>query len=160
MKMEYRIHKSLNRKKQQILLKWQPEVYGSHISKDPAAAQKSEGRFTNPFGYVIEKNTAEMLDWLFDNENKVDLNGPLEEICRHKALQDGRPSEALSFIFALKPIIRKELRDEGHGQELLEIDKRIDEMALLAFDIYSDCRARICEIKMNEIKRMYGRESG
>ncbi|MGE5423397.1 MAG: RsbRD N-terminal domain-containing protein [Ignavibacteriales bacterium] len=162
--MEAKFYKALNDKKQSILSKWQAVANGSYGAQDPRHVRKTGGRFSDPIGYVTGETTAEILEWLIENESTVDINSPLEEICRLKAVQDISPDEGMSFIFALKPIIRNEIR-VGHSldnwtAELEELDKRIDEVGWRALAIYTDCRSRIHEIKMNEIKRMYGRNAG
>ncbi len=162
--MELEIYKSLDENRQPILSKWQLAAMRSYANHDGLIGQKQAGRFSNPIAFVIEKSTEEMLDWLIKVESNLDLFTPLQEICRLKAIQDFKPAEALTFIFALKEIIREQLEDENEttywAVELLDVDKRIDEIGLLAFDIYSDCRAKIYELRMNEIKRMYGRDAG
>jgi len=36
--------------------------------------------------------------------------------------------------------------------EWLKFQSRIDDLALQAFDIYMDCREKICEIRINQAK--------
>ncbi|NTW35488.1 MAG: multidrug effflux MFS transporter [Syntrophobacteraceae bacterium] len=45
------------------------------------------------------------------------------------------------------------LRDGMISQEdLVEFEQKVDEMALLAFNVYSDCRERLYELRVNEVK--------
>ena len=75
---------------------------------------------------------------------------------RVRAVQEFTPSEALAFLFELKSVIRGvvgEADGVALGQEELgEIDGRVDQLALLAMDIYIECRERIFEIRVNEIR--------
>ncbi|NLB52635.1 MAG: hypothetical protein GX808_06820 [Syntrophomonadaceae bacterium] len=153
------VYQSLNIIKPQILAQWQAV---SFAGDEGISAKKPAGPFADPVAYLIKKNTEAILEWLLDGGNDEDIFIPLEEICRYRAIEDIRPAEALKFVFALKQIIRNELVSEkgDWAEELLDIDKRIDNIALLAFDIYSKCRARICELRVKEIKRMYGRDRG
>lgn len=150
----------LNKKEPQILSRWQAAALSPYENALHLSGQKPKGRFADPISYLMMNNTREIWKWLIKAENDPDIVKPLEEICRMKAVQEPRPSKALSFIFDLKQIIREELEHEHGDWEsgLRDIDRRIDETALLAFDIYSECRARIYEIKVNETKRMYGRD--
>lgn len=161
--MELSIHESLNKKKQQILSKWQLAAF-SYADHDLLMGKKPRSRFSDPIAYVIEKSTRGIFEWLIKDGNQVDLFAPLEEICRLRAIQESKPSEVLHFIFELKQIIREELTDKNQtnywAAALWDLDQRIDEIGLLAFDIYSDCRAKICELRINEIKRLYGRDAG
>ena len=81
----------------------------------------------------------------------------LDEIIRIRALQDFAPSQALAFIFLLKNVIRQELAEEIQKEnlaaEILDLESRIDGLALLGFDIYTKRREKIYEIKADEAKR-------
>ena len=76
---------------------------------------------------------------------------------RIRAVQDFTPSQALSFIFPLKRIIREELcveiAEKQLSDEMLSLESAIDNLALSAFDIYMKCREKIYDIKANEVKR-------
>lgn len=161
--MDLAVYKSINEKKQQILSKWQAAAFSCYADHNLLMVGKEKGRFSNPMDYVIEKSTAEILEWLIKVESIADLVTPVKELCKLRAIQELKPSEALKFIFALKQIIREELEDENETNywtvELCDVNERIDEIGLLAFDIYSDCRAKIYEVKFNEIKRVYGRDA-
>jgi hypothetical protein len=80
----------------------------------------------------------------------------LDEIIKIRALQNFSPSQALAFIFLLKNVIReelaKELRAEDLSGEILELESRIDGLALLGFDVYTKRREKLCEVRVNEIK--------
>jgi hypothetical protein len=82
----------------------------------------------------------------------------LDPILRIRAVQSFSPSAATRFIFSLKPIIRQHLAGSGGGGggvALEEIDRRIDEMAMAAFDIYMACREKIFELKANESRKQF-----
>ncbi len=154
------LRKLMMDKKQPVLLRWQKAAMGFDMHKDVIKSHKPGGRFSDPMTFLVEKSTEQLWDWLADAEN-TDLYSALENLCRLKAVQDDSPKEALGFIFELKQIIRDELPEgREYRPGILELDKRIDEIALLAFDIYSRCRAQIYELQINEIKRMYGRDAG
>jgi hypothetical protein len=80
----------------------------------------------------------------------------LDEIIRVLALQDIPPSQALAFVFHLKQVIREELaaelKDLSLAPELVELESRIDGLALLGFDAYTKRREKLCELKVNEVK--------
>lgn len=158
--MESGFYKLMNDHKQQILSAWQQAAI--RFDDDQSIVRKQQGRFSDPINYVITENTGEILEQLMKQDNGLELVKPLETIIKLKATQQCRPSEALEFVFVLKKIIREAMKEEGSywEAELREMDQRIDEMGMLAFDIYSECRAKICELRVNEIIRMYGRDAG
>ena len=82
----------------------------------------------------------------------------LNDFIKVRAIQDFTPSKAMNFIFLLKKVIRdaleKEIRQNQIYDVLLELESKIDDLALFAFDIYVKCREQIYELKTDELKRM------
>ena len=66
-------------------------------------------------------------------------------------------SQAVRFVFRLKEVIRAELgksaKDPLIAAEIEKFERRIDRVALAAFDIYVECRERLCQLRVNEMKR-------
>ena len=77
-------------------------------------------------------------------------------VIRIRSVQDFSPSEAVAFIFDLKPAIREVVDSRVRGSEswndLWELESRVDRVALLAFEKYTECREKLHEIRNNEIK--------
>jgi len=67
-------------------------------------------------------------------------------------VQNFTPSQAVGFVYLLKPIVRKYF---GKNQkklkldELLELESKIDGMALIGFDVFMACREQIYSMKSN-----------
>ncbi len=83
----------------------------------------------------------------------------LDTIIRIRAIQEFTPSQAVSFVFFLKKIIRDELatgdpRQHSLSDELTLLENQIDSLGLLAFDIFMRCREKLYDIKANEMKNM------
>ena len=68
------------------------------------------------------------------------------------------PSQVVSFIFSLKKIIRddfkKEISKNNLKDELFVFETKKDQTALLAFDIFMECKEKIFEIRANEVKNL------
>jgi hypothetical protein len=92
-----------------------------------------------------------------DESQVSHVSDALDSIIRIRAVQDFSPSEAVSFLLGLKSVIREELGfktlQNGHSEEWAELDERIDGLLLLGFDMYSQCRQKIYDIRINEVKR-------
>lgn len=159
--MGAKIYKVIQDKQQSILSRWIPAALGNVNQNEQFKVHREQDRFSDPLGYAIASNTQAILQWLCSDDPDMNLSKPLEDICRIKAVQDSRPSESLRFIFNLKTVIRESLAEEcdvsQYAEDLYRIDQRIDEMALLAFDLFSACRNQIYKLQAEEIKRMYGR---
>jgi hypothetical protein len=84
------------------------------------------------------------------------MSASLEAIIRIRAVQDFTPSQAVAFVIQLKQIVREEL-GVGSSADLQGLEDRIDEVLLLAFDIYSKCRQKLNDIRVREVKNQVGR---
>ena len=88
------------------------------------------------------------------DQNKVSVF--LDNIIWIRAIQEFTPSQAISFVFFLKKIIRDELaaeiREKSVTDELAQLEDQIDSLGLLAFDIFMRCREKLYDIKANEMK--------
>jgi len=76
----------------------------------------------------------------------VRVQSALAEIVRIRAVQDLTATQAVGFIFLLRPILDSALPS---GNAAL-LNRRIDQFALLAFDEYVRCRERLAEIRAGE----------
>jgi hypothetical protein len=53
---------------------------------------------------------------------------------------------------AIREVLESAIQEKPVLEEWLEFQSRIDQLALLAFDIYMECREKICEIRVNEAR--------
>ena len=99
----------LSQKKEVILKKWFDQVINTY----PEDASKVFGRkkdpFSNPVGSTIYKGLEAILLELFGGMDQDALKSFLDPIVRMRAVQSFSPSDAVSFVFGLKSIIRDEL---------------------------------------------------
>ena len=157
--METTVYERIQEKRECILALWQAAV----LPQNHGFSRKSTGAksFTLPADHLLKDQSAQLFDWLVSDEEPVRARPSLEQICRLKAVAATNPSEALGFILDLKEIIRMVLRESGQADSLAdgltELDKRIDQLMLLAFDEYANCREQIMEIRLNEARRLSAR---
>jgi hypothetical protein len=143
----------LSSKKKAIVQKWIDQVLDSYGAPDFFKKQKD--RFANPIGSTISDGLQNLFAILVEDRELGEAARPLEDIIKIRAVQDFAPSKAVSFAYILKNIVREELSKEKNREEVLGIlsvlDPRIDKIALMAFDIYMDCRERLHQIRINEV---------
>lgn len=145
-------------KKSSIVKKWFDLIIENYPADSSSFLKKQKNRFLNPVGYTISEGIDGLFDELLNGVDSERFFPFLNDIIKIKAVQDFSPSKALSFIFFLKQVIRKELESEIRkkyiSDEVILFEAQIDELALLSFDIYMRCRERIYEIKTDEARRM------
>lgn len=134
----------------------------------PATSQllkREKDRFLNPVGYAIQNEIETIFNELTGEMNSNRLYTALESIIKIRAVQDFSPSEAVGFVFLLKEAVSETVRSGEHNtkkeegmilNELIEFEQRIDRIALMAFDIYMECREKIHEIKIKASKQRAG----
>ena len=140
-------------KKKAIIQKWIDGVLDSYGS--PEFFKKQKDRFANPVGATISEGIQDLYRILLEGGELGDAAKPLENIIKIRAVQEFTPSQAVSFVFMLKKIVREELAREKERQEILEdlsdLEDRIDQTALMAFEFYMNCRERLHQIRIKEL---------
>ena len=150
------IQSLLTEKKADLIKEWRNVIIASY-PKDSQSFLKGKSQFANPVGFVISNEIESLYDELTRENGDVEkIASALENIIRIRAVQDFKPSRAVSFVMELKGLVRGVLGD-GHSAALKDFDDRMDQMTLLAFDIYEKCRQRLFEIRVNEVKNQVGR---
>ena len=147
----------LAQKKAAILGRWLTTIYESYPPETAIFLRKEKNHFDNPMGYRISEGLEGLYGALVQDLERDQILTYLDEIIRIRALQDFSPSQALAFIFLLKTVIRqelaKEIQREDLAAEVLELESRIDGLALLGFDVYTKRREKIFAMKANEARR-------
>jgi len=143
-------------KRADILKRWFDLILETYPPDTSNFLKRQNNRFTNPVGYTISQGIEGLFDELFQGTNSDKVPTFLDNIIRIRAVQDFSPPQAIGFIFLLKKVIREKLaREIGENkisEELLTLESRIDDLALLSFDIFMKCREKIYEIKANEVR--------
>ena len=149
------VWEQLELKSASILRKWSQLILDTYPADTANFLKHERDRFINPVGCVISQEIKTIYDELLHGVKLEKLTASLDEIIRIRSVQDFSPSQATGFIFMLKQAVREELASEIAGNPtskgLLDFESRIDGLALLAFDIYTKCREKVCEIRVNEV---------
>lgn len=146
----------LSERKSSLTERWVQRLFESYAPGTAIFLKKEKDRFDNPAGYQISQGLSRILEALLQEMDREQLLAALDEVIRLRALQNFSPSQALAFIFLLKNVIREELAPElkagQFSQDLQELESRIDGLALLGFDAYTQRRERLYEIRVTEVK--------
>ena len=140
-----------------IAKRWEEEVLSAYPSDSASLFQRERDPFANPLGHGVREGTRGLLEELSGEMDGEQVRKHLDEIIRIRAVQELPPSQALSFVFSLKPILREEIpeatQDPKLALELDEMEARIDRVALRAFDLYAECREEVSQLRISEVKR-------
>ena len=154
---DMKLEKLLTEKKESLSKKWFDAVLATYPEDSSSFMGKQKNPFTNPVGHTLRRGIEGMLDELLGDFDYEKVSPFLDDIIRVRAVQDFTPSQAVSFIFLLKGLIREELlksKTEVPWAELPALESKIDGLVLLSFDIFVACREKLYEIKANELRNM------
>ncbi len=132
-----------------IAEQWLGRVWRAYPSQTAAFLAGEPDPFRNPVGSTLRQAVGILLDELLLGMDRARVQAALDSIVQIRAVQDLTPRQALEFLFELKPI----LADLARRPDLEQLDARVDEMALMAFDLYVQYRERAFEARANEVKR-------
>lgn len=147
----------LHEKKDAIVQRWLEDALATYPKDSSALLRRQKDPFANPVGHSLRVGTRGIFEALLDGGDGEAVRRHLQEIIRIRAVQQLSASQAVGFVFRLKEAVRKELAGAGtdgrFSTELAEFDRRVDRVALAAFDIFVQCREQVCELRVNEAKR-------
>lgn len=156
--MDMALKNILEEKKPVIMQKWFDAIIATYPVDTSGFLKKQKDQFANPVGFTITQGIERVFTALLQ-ENKTTAMEPfLTDIIKVRAVQNFTPSQAVDFIFFLKRIIKEELgkalENQQVSNEFAVFESKIDELALSSFDIYSECRGKLYELKNMELKNM------
>lgn len=147
----------LNEKKDPILESWYLQILESYPAAGAQFIKSKKDRFANPIGHAISEEIKVIYGQILANMDYETLWCSLDKIIKIRAVQEFTSSQAVAFIFLLKKAIRDnleaELTDHNLLRELTVFEAKIDQVALVAFDIYSQSREKMFEVRLNEYRR-------
>lgn len=141
-----------------VLKRWVQLILSTYPPEAAAFLQGERDVFLNPVGQAIARETEVILEGLLAGTEAESLYGSLDNLISIRAVQDFSPSEAVGFMFLLKQAVRSGLGTEHQNallwEDLLNLESRIDAVALTAFDLYMKRREKVFQVKANEAKRI------
>ncbi len=147
----------LQDRKEGIARRWLEGILATYPDDGAMAFKRQRDPFANPVGHALREGTREILEAVLDGMDAGRIDRSLRDIIRIRAVQEFSPSQAVRFVFHLKEAVRAELGDESGNPrfraDVMAFEEKVDRLALAAFDVFVECRERVCELRVNEAKR-------
>jgi hypothetical protein len=147
----------LEEKQSAIIRRWLADTFATYSSGASEFFQHTQNPFTNPVGNALRKGITGIFECLLAEKPDESIRVYLNDVIKIRAVQEFSPSQALSFIFLLKNAIRAEIGVAVDNPELTmdlaKFESKIDRVALLAFEVYMNCREQVFTLRVNEVKR-------
>lgn len=153
----------LDKNKAEIAKRWANLIFDTYPGDSHNFFKTQSNRFANPVGSAINESVEKLFQGLVHGVDSVpeDACMLLDNIVRIRAVQEFSPANAVGFVFLLKKVVRETLANEIFRNqlvgEILEFESRVDNLALLAFDIYTQCRQKIFDIRATELRNRTSR---
>jgi hypothetical protein len=142
---------SLSEKKCVIAAEWLERVLETYPKVSCRPLRFERDPFRNPVGHALQQGLSVLVEEILGGMDRGRITPALDGIIRIRAVQDFTAGQSVSFVFMLREVVREHLGD--HEEFLAIAEQRIDELAVLAFDLFMACREQIYELKANELKR-------
>lgn len=150
------LDKLLLQHKKIVLQTWLDLLLSTYPPETVRMFKKETDQFANPVGHTFSAALGEILDEFLRGDSPEKLAPLLDRIIRIRAVQEFSPSQALAFIFSLKKIaaeIQTEAGEDPRARDHMSaFEAKVDELALLAFDVYMRCRENLFDVRMKEVK--------
>lgn len=144
----------LKKKEKKILDVWVERTLDSYTSSD--FFKQAQDQFANPVGANIRAGLTSIFQLLLTEAEPQHFAEPLDQVIRIRAVQEFTPSQAVVPIFDLKWAVRQVLSGDEQGRallsELILFDREVDRVGLMAFDMYMNCRDRLYQARIRELK--------
>jgi len=151
-----KLEKLLSQKGPAILDKWLKSILESYPADTQRFLKKQKDPFANPIRNTISKEIENIYKELLKGVERERVSPFLDRIIRIRAVQDFSPSQAIAFVFLLKRVIRealdKEIREHQLSEDLLVLESKIDDLGLMAFDVYMGCREKLYSLSAKEAR--------
>jgi hypothetical protein len=148
--------KQLAQKKSAIVKVWFERVVNTYPIDTAQFLKSQADPFANPVGQNSLQSLNDIFDLALGGFDRKTAGPVIDPIIRIRAIQDFTPAQAVGFMFELKAIIREKVPvdagDDQNQKVLHALEKRIDDLCLLAFDIYMQCREKVLDLKANEMR--------
>ncbi len=152
-----KLEKFLTQEESAILDKWFDRIVESYPQQTINLLKREQNQFANPVGHNLKAGIHGLYKALTGELDPDKVHSLLDQVVRIRAVQDFTPAQAVGFVFLLKEIFREtrgkeQWKDLISPDDLLALDSRIDEIALLAFNVYVACREKLYEVRIKEVK--------
>jgi len=148
------LEKILIEKRTSILRQWENCLLEKFAPETVQIFKKQKDQFANPMGHKISAGLGELFDVICDAGDHEVETPALGQLIKLRAVQQISASDAVSFVFQLKKIVRKESRKAKAAEvyeEWLAFDARVDAAALAVFDMFMASREQVYKVRMSEL---------
>lgn len=145
-------------RREKIIGKWLDAVFATYPFETTGFMRTRMDQFGNPVGYATRRAAEVLYDAVCGADvDQEAVHSALEAFIKVRAVQDFRPDQAVGTLFLIKPILREfflvDALAAGTFQDYLEMESRVDTLALMAFNFYVADREVVFTERVTEQRR-------
>jgi hypothetical protein len=149
-----KLEEALHNNRYKIVDKWVEYTLKTYKASQFFTREKDS--FANPVGGTIRDSLKNIFSLLTKNQEATAYREPLSRLMHLRSVQDFTPSQAVAPLNAVKHITRDVLAADKQTKmlvdELYDFEFSVDLAVLAAFDLYVECREKIYQIRVEEIR--------
>lgn len=141
-----------------IARRWFERVLDTYPPETAKLWKSRRDAFQNPVAHIMDGALKGLVVEVVRWQDADAIAAHITDIVRIRSVQDFPPSKALSFVYLFKGIVRELCEKHGiDDEERRTYESRVDNMALIAMDVYAECKRLIYQMRVDEFKRTYHR---
>jgi len=150
----------IDAKKTVILDRWFDRVLEVYPPDTQSFFRENKSPYSNPIGFTLRKGMEGILDQILRPLTVEEARAILEPVMKVRAVENLPSSGGGDFILPLREvvpeIVREDKREDLLGREWLDLNSRINRLALLGMNLYSECREKVNQLRIKE----WGKRAG
>lgn len=139
---------------------WVEAVFATYPLETTGFLRTKNDPFTNPVAHMTRQAAGALYDAVTGEDvDPAETKAAVDRFIKLRAVQKFSPGQSMAVFYLLKPVLRETLLPDMLAaerlDEYLEMESRLDTLALLAFDIYMKARETLAEARIKEIRNQH-----
>ena len=151
-------------KKTIILERWLDRILEDYPPHTQTFFRENKSPYSNPIGSTLRRGMEGIIGQILRPLSVEEVRAILEPVMKVRAVENLPPSQGEKFILPLREIVseivRAEKRKDLLGREWLDLNSRVSQLALLAMNLYSECREKVNQLRIKEGEKRAGEVQG
>ena len=150
----------LEEKKNILLQRWFERILEDYPPESHAFFRDNKSPYSNPIGFTLRRGMEGIIDGILLPATVEGARAILEPVMKVRAVENLPPSQGGKFILPLREVISEIVsearKQDPLGQEWLDLNSQITQLALLGMNLYSECREKVDQLRIRERERRVG----
>lgn len=150
----------LRNHKKEAVGKWVEAVFATYPLETTGFLRTRNDPFTNPVAHMTRQAASAIFDALAGEEvDQDEVKAAVGRFVKLRAVQKFGPGRNMAVFYLMKPILREIVLPDMLANDQLDaylnVESRLDTIALLGFDIYINARETVAEARIKEIRNQH-----